>query len=128
MNKVFSLLKSSAVRLLIMMGILAYCLSGIPSAFEMYLNEIVVEQQESSDADTVRLLVKGGNLLRANSFYLNREQVQDAQVERSTYAQCFVTLDKSLLECGKWYQMEVGFSKWNIIHLVSPTLWVEWTL
>ena len=118
------LLRNSIVRLLIMSTILFFTLSGIPDAYQIYLQEIIVQEAKSSDQ--VRLLARGGNMYRPNSFYVDGKRIEDAIVEKSTYEQCFILVDKDVFEEGKWHRMEVGFSKWGLINLLSSPIWLEW--
>lgn len=119
-----TLLNSGIISLIVMSVILIYTLSGISDAFDVYLEEIIVQESESSDQ--VILLAKGANMYRPNSLYVDGKRIKDAIVEKSTYEQCFITVDRSLFQQNKWHRIELGFSKWNIIHLLSSPVWLEW--
>jgi len=124
MKRIRNLMKSGIICLVILLFILVYTLSGIPDAYNIYLEEVIVQKTESSDQ--VVLLARGANMYRPNSFYLDGKRIQNAIVEKSTYEQCLITVDKSLFQTGKWYRIELGFSKWNLINLLSSPVWIEW--
>lgn len=124
MKLMLKLLKSGVVCLIVMTVILFYTLSGIPDAYDIYLQEVIVQDAETPDQ--VMLLAKGANMYRPNSFYLDGKRIEDAVVEKSTYEQCLITVDRTLFQEGKWHRMELGFSKWNILNLLSSPIWIEW--
>lgn len=125
MTRIRRLFGSGIVRFVLIAGILAFTLSGIPKAFEVYLVEVVVEEAESPDQ--VRLSAKGANMYRVNSIYLNGNRIKGADVQRLTYDQCYAILDRSLFKEGQWYRIELGFHKWGVINLLSSPVWLEWT-
>ena len=98
---------------------------GLRDTYGIYLAEVEILEGESPEQ--VVLLAKGGNMLRVNSFYVDGRRIEDCTVEKMTYDRCRVTLSRSALQGEKdWLELQVGFCKWNLIHLTSSPIWIEW--
>ncbi|MGN0996522.1 MAG: hypothetical protein ACI4PG_06415 [Candidatus Ventricola sp.] len=98
---------------------------GIQNNYFIPFVEAEIQQAESPEQ--VVLLAKGGNMLRVNSFYLDGKRVKDCTVEKVTYDQCRVTVDRSAFEHGEgWYELNVGYSIYGLINLTSTPVWIEW--
>lgn len=125
MKTIYKQLFALVIRILIIALLLFFTFRSMSDAYNIYLSDVVVEN--TSSAQQVCLVARGGNMLRANSFYLDGKRIDDAVFERCTYDFCKVTLDRSYFAPGKWHRMEVGFSCWGVLNFLSSPIWVEWT-
>ncbi len=115
-----------ALALLVVCGML---MSSVPQVYDMvlyYPGDTVFLRTD--DPDQVVMIIKGANLLRANSIYLDGEYQPQYPVEKSTYEQCFVTFDKDVLgEIGTWHEIQVAFVKLGgLVNVKGDSIWVEW--
>lgn len=109
---------------LLLVFVLLLC-AGIHAGYGIYLAE--VEILEGDTPDQIVLLAKGSNMLRVNSFYIDGKRVKDCTVEKVTYDQSRVTLSRSAMKGEKdWLKLQVGFCKWDLLHLTSSSIWIEW--
>lgn len=119
------ILKSGAVQMLLLAGILMLCLAKLPEAYDIYFAEARVQQGESSDQ--VVLNVTGANLYRPNSFYIDGIRIEGAVIERIDYQECRVIVDKAAFgDKEGWRRLELGFSKWGVVSFLSNPIWIEW--
>lgn len=120
------ILHTGVPQVLALLIVLALLFSaGVRDTYGIYLTEAEILEGESSDQ--IVLLAKGSNMLRVNSFYVDGRRVKDCTVEKITYNQCRVTLSRSALKGEKdWIKLQVGFCKWNLLHLTSSPIWIEW--
>ena len=123
MSKILHIGLAQVLVLLLVLSLLFFV--GLRDTYGIYLTEVEILEGESPEQ--VVLLAKGGNMLRVNSFYVDGRRVKDCTVEKITYDQCRVTLSRSALKGEKdWIKLQVGFCKWDLIHLTSSPIWIEW--
>ena len=97
----------------------------VKKIYDMVLYEIYC--QETDESSEVQLVISGSNLLRANSFYLDGKRIKNCKVSRIAYDECHVLVDRKLLgESGSWHRIELAYSKWGILNLLSEPTWLQW--
>lgn len=117
--------KTGIPAFLFMCVLLLLLVMPVKKIYDMVLYEIYC--QETDESSEVQLVISGSNLLRANSFYLDGKRIKNCKVSRIAYDECHVLVDRKLLgESGSWHRIELAYSKWGILNLLSEPTWLQW--
>ena len=115
------------ISLILMMALIMYVFTPLQRIYDVWLEDVVFE--EMTDSNELLIVAKGGNMLRANSFYLDDRRIDECQVSRITYEEARIAVSRDVFgDVGDWHKIQLGYSKWGILNLIGSPIWIEWKI